>query len=75
VTLKKAKYHSFNYDCDDKEEKVYTSKRYTVVNLGTKVKVVPADGDNINAPDNMLFVDGGNNVTLQNYKNTWYVVA
>jgi len=76
VFLKKAKYSNDNYDCNGKEEKVYTSQKYTVVNLGCdKVKVVAAEGDFINGSNKDLVVNIGKNVTLQNYKNTWYVVA
>ncbi len=80
VHLKKAKFHLV---CDDdskshdgKRDKVFTSKRYTVVNLGCeKVKVIAAEGDRIDGCDKRLVLHGGKKATLQNYKNTWYVVA
>jgi hypothetical protein len=75
--MKKAKYHEDYYDSDScKGDSVLTSKRYTVSNVGCgKVKIVAADGDKIHGNDHHLYVKAGKNVTIQNYKNTWYVVA
>lgn len=80
VQLRAAKYHTDYHkdskNCNGKEEKVYTSRVYRVVNLGCDyVKVVAAEGDRVNGHDKYLSLEAGKSVTLQNYKNTWYVVA
>jgi hypothetical protein len=49
---------------------------YTVVNLGEgKVKVIAAEGDKFEDGERCLVLKCGERVTLQNYKNTFYVVA
>jgi len=78
VYLRKARYHCFELDnskSDCKEVKLCTSKLYTVVNLGCEeVKLVAAEGDSFGC-DKHLVLKGGKKVTIQNYKNTFYVVA
>lgn len=72
VHLKEAKFHCFE-DCN---EKLCTSKMYTVVNLGCdKVIILAAKGDKIEGCDRHFVLRGGKRVTLQNFKNTFFVVA
>jgi len=72
VYLKAAKYHEKHYDCDDA---LYTSKVYTVVNLGeVHVKLVAADGDLIEGEE-CYDIEPMKAVTVQNYKNNYYVIA
>ena len=71
VCLRKSKFH-----CEENcEDKLCTSRVYTVVNLGCdEVKLVAHKGDKIEGCDRHLVLRAGKKVTLQNYKNTFYVV-
>ena len=62
-------------NCD--EDKFCTSKMYTVMNLGSSdLTIVAADGDKINGHKEIcLVLSKGENVTLQNYKNTFFIVS
>lgn len=72
VYLKESKYHCEDY-CEDK---ICTSRVYTVVNVGCgEVKVVASEDDHINGCKKYYVVHPGEKVTLQNYKNTFYVIA
>ena len=72
VYLREAKYHCE----DDCEDKLCTSKIYTIVNVGCgEVKIVAHKNDKIEGCDKHYTLYAGEKVTLQNYKNTFYAVA
>lgn len=72
VYLREARYHCTE-GCKDE---LCSSKLYTVVNLGCgEVRLVAAEGDKFHNCEEDYVLYEGERVTLQNYKNTFYVVA
>ena len=67
---------ALKYRKDCEHEKIYTTRTYTVVNVGCgKVTLEPNDKDKFDNVQGNYSVEAGEKVTIRNYRNVYYVVA